>query len=255
MDLSGLSGYRFADSQWSFGIERALALADALGQVPNDARLPPTLAFSADLDGRIVDQLLQLTGLGAHQLLHGEQHFHYHRSLQADARYRVCGVLVDVQRKSHFQLLHKHTRLLDERAEPVCEMTSIYVAIEAPEGPKRAPSLALDLGDGWPGALISHERIAAFAAASGDDNPVHLDPAIARQAGHPDVFAQGMLGMGLLAGHIPPGNLQRFGVRFVSPIPVNEQPRLHLQDGASPALFMTGKDGQLRIKGYAHVTD
>lgn len=248
-----LRGHQFAESYWRFSAARAAALAKALDYPVETDQLPPTLAFSADLDGGIVDQLLALTGLGEHQLLHGEQHFEYHRPLQPDTGYRVCGVITDVQRKAGLQLLHKQTQLLDEQDRLICTMRSIYVGIERPIGPRPAPALGDAAGEAQAGPLLDSARIAGFAQASGDHNPVHLDPAVARRAGHADVFAQGMLGMGLLGSLLLRRELCSFGVRFVSPIPVNERPQLYCTGGATKSLLLASSQGDLRIKGYAHL--
>jgi acyl dehydratase len=44
------------------------------------------------------------------------------------------------------------------------------------------------------------EQIAAYAEASGDHNPIHLDGDFARSVGLPGIIAHGMLQMGILAG-------------------------------------------------------
>ena len=46
---------------------------------------------------------------------------------------------------------------------------------------------------------FTKERIAAYAEASGDHNPIHLDDEFARSVGLPGVIAHGMLQMGLMA--------------------------------------------------------
>jgi acyl dehydratase len=65
---------------------------------------------------------------------------------------------------------------------------------------------------------IDRTMLALFAGASGDHNPVHIDIDVARRAGMPDVFAQGMLGMAwlgrLLTDWAPQSRLRRFEVRF-----------------------------------------
>jgi acyl dehydratase len=57
-----------------------------------------------------------------------------------------------------------------------------------------------------------------YAGASGDLNPMHYDDELARSAGYPSVFAQGMLSAALLAGFatdwLGARNVRRFGVRF-----------------------------------------
>ncbi len=45
---------------------------------------------------------------------------------------------------------------------------------------------------------FTKEQIAAYAQASGDDNPIHLDDDFARTVGLPGVIAHGMLQMGLM---------------------------------------------------------
>lgn len=46
---------------------------------------------------------------------------------------------------------------------------------------------------------FTREQIAAYAEASGDHNPIHLDEGFARSVGLPGVIAHGMLQMGVLA--------------------------------------------------------
>lgn len=254
MDLNSLIGQHFADGQWSFGCERAQALQQAIGITPDSRELPPTLAFSADMDLRVIDQLFSMTGLAAHQLLHGEQHFSYHRALLPGQLYQSHAEMGAVHDKGRFSLLHKHTRLSSEDGALVCEMLSIYVAMPTPGAPSDGPLLDTPAAPARSAVPISREQIGAFAQASGDDNRVHLQAEIARQAGHADVFAQGMLGMGMLGALLPTSRLKRFGVRFVSPIPLGDQPRLYLQGSTPGELLLTNHQGQIRLKGYAELS-
>ncbi|TMD73766.1 MAG: dehydratase [Chloroflexi bacterium] len=66
---------------------------------------------------------------------------------------------------------------------------------------------------------FSREQIAAYAEASGDHNPIHLDDGFARSVGLPGVIAHGMLQMGILATVAAeatggPEKLRRMSVRF-----------------------------------------
>jgi len=65
---------------------------------------------------------------------------------------------------------------------------------------------------------VNRTTLALFAGASGDHNPIHIDIDVARRAGMPDVFAQGMLGMAwlgrLVTGWVPQSRLRRFDARF-----------------------------------------
>jgi acyl dehydratase len=66
---------------------------------------------------------------------------------------------------------------------------------------------------------FNREQIAAYAEASGDQNPIHLDGDFARSVGLPGVIVHGMLQMGLLATVASeaaggPDRLRRLSVRF-----------------------------------------
>jgi len=66
---------------------------------------------------------------------------------------------------------------------------------------------------------FTREQIAAYAEASGDHNPIHLDDEFARSVGLPSVIAHGMLQMGIAATVAAeaaggPERLRRMSVRF-----------------------------------------
>ena len=66
---------------------------------------------------------------------------------------------------------------------------------------------------------FTRDQIAAYAEASGDINPIHLDEDFARSVGLPGVIAHGLLQMGILAVVAAdaaggPERLRRMGCRF-----------------------------------------
>jgi acyl dehydratase len=64
---------------------------------------------------------------------------------------------------------------------------------------------------------FTQEQIDAYAEASGDRNPIHVDPEFARSVGLPGAIAHGLLQMGLLARVAgPPQRLRRLSCRFAS---------------------------------------
>ena len=67
---------------------------------------------------------------------------------------------------------------------------------------------------------ITRTTLALYAGASGDHNPVHIDSDVAKQAGMPDVFAQGMLSMAylgrILTNWQPQAKLRKFSNRFAA---------------------------------------
>jgi acyl dehydratase len=85
---------------------------------------------------------------------------------------------------------------------------------------------------------FTREQIAAYAEASGDHNPIHLDDDFARSVGLPGVIAHGMLQMGIagtvaaeaagggerlrrlvcrFSGMVLPGNRVTFSAETMSP--------------------------------------
>jgi acyl dehydratase len=70
---------------------------------------------------------------------------------------------------------------------------------------------------------LTRTQIVMYAGASGDYNPLHTDEVYATAAaGHPTIFAHGMLTMGatarVLTDWVGPGGLKTFGVRFVGQV-------------------------------------
>ena len=65
---------------------------------------------------------------------------------------------------------------------------------------------------------MTRRMFVRYSGASGDLNPMHCDDGLAQSAGHPSVFAQGMLSAALLSTFatdwLGAANVRRFGVRF-----------------------------------------
>ena len=65
---------------------------------------------------------------------------------------------------------------------------------------------------------LTRQMIVRYAGASGDLNPMHYDDELARSAGYPSVFGQGMLSAALLATFATDwfgaDTVRRFAVRF-----------------------------------------
>ena len=114
-------------------------------------------------------------------------------------------------------------------------------------------------------APVTRTQLALFAGASGDHNPIHLDIDFARAAGHPDVFAQGMLVMAqlgrLLTASVPTGALRSFSTRFVAVTRVHDQltcravvAGIEEVDGERRArldLSVTDQNGEVKLAGCA----
>ena len=110
---------------------------------------------------------------------------------------------------------------------------------------------------------LSREMLAQYAEASGDLNPLHLDPAFARKAGFDDVIAHGMLGMALLGrlltDNFPAQRLLNFNARFAGIVPVGETLRCRamlesVEDGSALlSLEAATSGGAVAITGQARI--
>ena len=71
---------------------------------------------------------------------------------------------------------------------------------------------------------ITRADLVAYAAASGDHNPIHQDEAVATAVGLPGVISHGMLTMALAARAVaewfPDHEVVSFGTKFTNPVVV-----------------------------------
>jgi acyl dehydratase len=85
---------------------------------------------------------------------------------------------------------------------------------------------------------VDRSRLIAYAAASGDHNPIHWSDRVASEAGLPGVIAHGMWTMGAAATLLTrwagdPAAVIAFACRFTRPVPV--------PDPGVAALTVTGR--------------
>jgi acyl dehydratase len=71
---------------------------------------------------------------------------------------------------------------------------------------------------------VTRADLVAYAAASGDHNPIHQDEEVARSVGLPGVIAHGMYTMALAARAVeswfPGAEVVGFGCKFTNPVVV-----------------------------------
>ena len=91
---------------------------------------------------------------------------------------------------------------------------------------------------------VTVDQIAAYAEASGDHNPIHLDADFARSVGLPGVIAHGMLQMGILgsvASEAAGGavRLQRLSCRFAGMVEPGDSVKFEADETAPGKLALT----------------
>lgn len=122
--------------------------------------------------------------------------------------------------------------------------------------------MSLTVGTTFPERLFAKvglEQVQLYAALSGDDNPIHVDPEAARSVGLAEPVIQGMLLMGLadtaLAGWLPEARVKKFATRFALPVPVGADVaitgRVVKVDASGATLRVLIKDGTGRMVAMA----
>ena len=76
--------------------------------------------------------------------------------------------------------------------------------------------------------ILSQERINDYAEASGDHNPIHLDPDFARAVGLPSTIAHGLLTLAAAAAPLERwsagvAHVSRVSCRFSAPVPSGDR--------------------------------
>jgi acyl dehydratase len=92
---------------------------------------------------------------------------------------------------------------------------------------------------------VTREDLVAYAAASGDQNPIHQDEEVARSVGLPGVIAHGMYTLALAARyveeHAGPGRVVSLGAKFTKPVVVPPEGTEVVVDGSQDGDTVTLK--------------
>ena len=259
LDYDRLRNWTFADVEHAYGTTDTIlyALGVGLGADPLDARqlrfvyeedllALPTMAVVLGAPGFWLKE--QDTGVDWVRVLHGEQGLVLHRPLPPEGtaigRTRVTGILDKGADKG--ALIYTEKVLIDKASgETVATTTSTTFArgdggFGGPTGPsprphpipERSPDLACDLPTVPQAALIYR--------LSGDRNPLHADPEVARSAGFKAPILHGLCTLGA-AGHAllksccdyDPARFRSLKLRFSAPVYPGETIRTEMwRDGA-----------------------
>lgn len=223
------------------GEEEMVAYAEATGD-ESGARGEGGLVVAPPLfSQRLLHEVLEAAFLDERlnadvlRLVHGEQDMRFHRALRPGDRVQAHARVEAIEDKSTGQLLVLEQWLVCE-GEMVTESTS-GLFVRAPSGGvgERAKKAAARSGEGdesarreviWESSYrIAEDQPARYAEASGDHNPIHLDPEVAKRAGLPGVILHGMCTMAVAGNAIIEGvlggdsrGLKRLKVRFARPV-------------------------------------
>lgn len=192
------------------------------------------------------------TGVDWRQTLHGEQGLVLHRTLPAAGtvvgRTRITG-LVDKGPGKAALLFSERTVVDGPTGELLCTVTSTTFlrgegGFGGPAGPVPAPH---PMPGGEPELVVDLPTLpqaALIYRLSGDDNPLHADPAIAAAAGFPRPILHGLATYGVAGRAIlraccggDPARLKRLDVRFSAPVFPGETIRTEIWGGGPAVSF------------------
>ena len=192
------------------------------------------------------------------RLVHGEHAVRFHRLLLDGEQLEVKGTLEAVAVKPSGRIFTFGLEGTVDTDTVVSGTTSYFIraANPPPRGPRKpAPELPPVT---W--SLPQHvtdDQALRYAAASGDDNPIHTDPATAKAAGLPGCILHGLCTMAFaqrdLVAHYAAGEPQRLkelAVRFAKPVFPGDTLTLDVWEGDAGAVRFQTRDG----KGKAVLT-
>lgn len=141
------------------------------------------------------------------QVLHGEQEYTYQRPIVAGDRLIVRYVATSVRQTRRADgmaivTLEQQCDASDGQRLATGKAIIVVRDMSADSGGEAAPGRQLPDAEGQriPDLVkrVTQEQINAYADVSGDHNPIHLDPAVARSVGLEGTIAHGMLSMAFL---------------------------------------------------------
>jgi acyl dehydratase len=206
------------------------------------------------------------------RLVHGEHDLRWHGAIIPGRTYVTTATVKSRTQKSSGEVIELRLETKDGDTLVVETASAMFIRAEKPAGSDapKADAAKTEAKEPEPERTIvfSHaETVAAdqslrYADASGDHNPIHKDPEVAKKAGLAGIILHGLCSMAfcqkavidsLCAGD--PGRLARLKVRFAKPVLPGQT--LHIagwRTEGDAVAFEARVDGQVVIKdGLAEI--
>jgi len=160
------------------------------------------------------------------RLVHGAEEHLLHRPIRPGDALTIAPVLESVEQKDTGETFTIHAAITDPEGGPVADIRGTMfirgsgsgIRSRGGEEPRREAVYEET-------TKVDEDQTKRYAEASGDHNPIHLDPDMARMAGLPGIINHGMCTMAIavkgavngLAGG-DPQRVKRVAVRFARPV-------------------------------------
>lgn len=235
------------------GIASYRAVARSLLFNPNGQQASPLHGFTVSHPA--FNELIDRIVAGSKSIVHLQQELAVHRVMVPGDSIRTFAEVVSLRAEPQGSRVTIACQQMDDGGALVTELRASVLLKGHVTGaefganiPQAAPVRALPDADPYEFQVTpTQEFIRAYAAASGDHNPIHTDADAARQAGFPGPIAHGMsslaVGCEIAAdkfGHGDTRNVRSLGARFSLPILAGEPLTFSFRPTPDPDVLVFG---------------
>ncbi|MFQ5980437.1 MAG: MaoC/PaaZ C-terminal domain-containing protein [Candidatus Heimdallarchaeota archaeon] len=221
-------------------------------EVDKDKRAVPVL-FPATLVVEFANRLLSddTLNINAAKMVHGEHEILYYRPLKLWDEVTTSVTLESIDTKPSGEILWAKTSGYVKN-ELVFEMRA-GLFFRMPKGDKKSPKPKTNKDKSdiilSKAIAVAPDQARRYAAASGDENPIHLDKEFARFVGLPDIILHGLCTMAFATQAITdelangdPRNVKRIKCRFSKPV--------FMEDTLTTDGWLLGEDDAITTIGF-----
>jgi acyl dehydratase len=212
----------------------------------------------------------ETAGIEVGRTVHGEQRMRLHRPIRAGDLLHSVGRLASVEEKGANEVFVIALATTDGGETPVADQEVVVVsrgtaagagqgASAAPPNQAREPAPETPQTDVERTVELDPNITFAYAAASGDDNRIHVDDAFAKSMGLPGIIVQGLCVLSIALQPIVeemggPDAIGEVAVRFARPIRPGQAFTTRVWRGpAGYAFDGRGPDGDVLRNGQVNV--
>ena len=251
------------EREWTSRDALLYAVGVGAGQEDPEAELAFTTENSEGVEQKVLPTFPVVLGLGARpdvgkvsiaQILHAEQSITLHKEIPVQGRSRSITTITGIYDKGKGALVAIETEVREADAgELLATLTAgMFVRDAGGWSGERGPSLAWTAPERDPDETRSYTTVdgqALIYRLSGDRNPLHSDPAMAKGVGFPRPILHGLCTYGYtgraLLDAVCDGDPSRFGTmsaRFSMPVLPGQRLEVSIWRDDGGALFRTSTD-------------